>query len=261
MEEEKVELFVERLGVKGPHVIILHGWGCSIEQMRPLGELLSHKMQVHLIDLPGFGRSTTPEETWSSFDYAQRLVRYLKEKNILSAHLVGHSFGGKVAMSMAKDYPVTVSTLTLLASSGLKRSRSLKDKVRMKAIVLAGTLFKAIDNTCGSSLFETKIAQRYGSPDYRNAGPMRPILVKSVNEDLSETAKAIKQPTLLLWGENDVDTPPTMGRRFHELISGSTLYVFPGKNHHLYQEGGSSLCASYILPFIANQEAINGKNI
>lgn len=252
------ELFSERLGSKGPHVVILHGWGHSIEQIKPLGELLAHRAQVHLIDLPGFGRSKVPEGVWSSFDYADRIVAYLKVQGIDKAHLIGHSFGGKVAMSMASRYPAHVDTLGLLAAAGLRRKRTAKDFLRLKWIIAAGTILKTVDNMCGTSHFENVIVRRYGSADYRNAGAMRAILVKSVNEDLSEHIAKIVAPALLLWGADDVDTPPEMGRRLNMLIKGSRLCVFPGKNHHLHRDGGAALCAAYILDFIGEKGAEDG---
>lgn len=219
-------------------------------ETRPLGELLASHMQVHLVDLPGFGKSPPPNEVWSSFDYAQCLVDYLKKRGIDKAHWIGHSFGGKVAMSAASRHPEAVETMTLIAAAGLQRKRSWKETLRRYGIAQAGTIFKTIDHYCKTRLFEKVIVTRFASSDYRNAGAMRSILVKSVNEDLQEHAARVRAPTLLLWGEEDSDTPVEMGRRLHQLIPGSQLYAFPGKNHHLPLEGGASLCASYILNFL-----------
>ncbi len=64
----------------------------------------------------------------------------------------------------------------------------------------------------------SRLRDRVGSPDYRSAGAMRPILNRVIHEDLSDVAKAVRCPTLLLYGENDRETPPEIGQRLRELI-------------------------------------------
>ena len=82
-----------------------------------------------------------------------------------------------------------------------------------------------------------EVAKKFiGSTDYKNAkGVMREILVKTVNEDLSECAKKIKCPTLLIWGENDEAVPLEEARELDNLIDDSALIVLPG-THYCYLE-------------------------
>ena len=81
---------------------------------------------------------------------------------------------------------------------------------------------------------------------------MRAILVKSVNEDFAKQfeEKAIVAPTLILWGEQDQETPKDMAMRLHDMIASSKLYIFPHKDHYVFQECGSHLCAYYIRSFL-----------
>ena len=75
-----------------------------------------------------------------------------------------------------------------------------------------------------------------GSVDYRNASPrMREILVKAVNEDLSECAKKIKCKALLIWGESDTAAPVEHAKELDNLLTDSKLIVLPG-THYLYLE-------------------------
>src|SRR5439155_11571600 len=76
-----------------------------------------------------------------------------------------------------------------------------------------------------------RLRQRFGSADYRQAGALRPILIKTVGEDLSESARAVRCPTVLVYGEHDRETPPEIGLRLKELIQGSQLYVLRGFDH------------------------------
>ena len=75
-----------------------------------------------------------------------------------------------------------------------------------------------------------------GSADYKNASPvMREVLVKTVNEDLSECAKKIKAETLLIWGDNDTAVPLEHAKELNNLLENSDLIVLPG-SHYCYLE-------------------------
>lgn len=238
----------ERLGTGHQHIIILHGWGHSLESMRPLADILAQTCSVHLIDLPGFGKSPAPTDVWSSFDYAKCLENYLDSQNLKKVVVIGHSFGGKVAFSWAHQSP-KVEKLVLISSSGLKAQRSFPKKLRLVGLRYLSKVYKTSDCFFGTAYHEA-FSKRYGSADYQKAGNMRPIMVKSVNEDLAHILKKVQTPTLLLWGENDTETPKEMGMRFKELMPNSKLILFPLKGHGLPLSVGSHLCARYILPFL-----------
>lgn len=246
-------LHVEQLGNSGFPLLLLHGWGRNSSDLQSLGACLSHSSQVHLVDLPGFGQSSPPDAVWDSFQYADRIIAYLNEQGIDQIDILGHSFGGKVAASLASKYPNRVRKLVLMASSGLKRKRTIREQCRLQGIRWIGKMVKFADSFLKTQYFKERFAARFGSADYKNAGAMRSILVKSVNEDLTAHIQSIKAPTLLLWGEKDGETPPEVAQRFHQAISHSQLHLFPGKDHYLYNECGAHLCASYILPFLHNR--------
>lgn len=81
-------------------------------------------------------------------------------------------------------------------------------------------------------LNETWLKSKFGSSDYKTAGDMRDILVKTVNEDLTETAKAIQCPVTLVFGENDQQTTPEMGRRYKTYIPNADLIELEGYDHY-----------------------------
>lgn len=243
-------LHVERLGKGGPPLILLHGWGQDSSHLRYLGELLSWQRDVHLIDLPGFGKSAPPGGVWSSFDYAKCLVRYLDKQKIQTADFIGHSFGGKVALSLAIEYSSRIRRLAALAPSGLKPHRSYTQRGKFITIKWSGKAAKFIDRFCGSQFFSSYFIPKFGSSDYKNAGAMRPILVKSVNEDLSHLLPRITAPVLLIWGDKDSQTPKEMAERMNHLIPKSKLLRFPHHDHDLHKDSGAHLCAFHILPFL-----------
>lgn len=250
------KLNVERISTKGDPLLMLHGWGKSLETMRPMGELLAPHAQVHLIDLPGFGRSEIPESSWSAFDYAARILKYMDQEKIATADIAGHSFGGKVALCFALRYPDRIKKLVLMASAGLKRSPTLLRQLKLSTLKYGGKALKLIDRSFDSQLFSEYFTPRFGSADYQQAGALRPILVRSVNEDLSSEIPNIRAPTLLLWGENDTETPPEMAYRLQKLLPQSRLILLPHKGHLLFQDVGAHLCTYYMLPFLQNPEAL-----
>lgn len=234
---------------------MLHGWGQTLSSLRPLGELLADSHDVHLIDLPGFGKTAAPSAVWNSDNYAKCLIHYLDQHNLATVDIIGHSFGGKVALTLASHYPERVSSLVIMAASGLPKKRSLFSHIRMLALKWTAKLLKAVDKLFGTNLFQNQFAPRFGSSDYKKAGNMKDILVKTVNENLTEAIKKISAPTLILWGEKDSETPAEVAERMQTLIKNSKAYIFPGKDHHLYHDGGSHLAASYIKPFLAKKRA------
>lgn len=247
-------MHVQRIKSNGFPLIMLHGWGLSCSQLEPLGELLSTKSNVYLIDLPGFGKSMPPDSVWSSFDYADCLVQYMDKHSIDQVDLLGHSFGGKVAMSLASRYPARVRNLILMAPSGIPRQRSLIQKCRMSLLIIAARGLKFWDRLWASSLFKDVFVPHFGSKDYQSAGVMRPILVRSVNEDLSSFISKLSHRCLIMWGQDDEDTPLEIGQRVHRLIKKSQLLIFPHKKHWIWQDVGAHLCAFHILRFLQGSD-------
>lgn len=239
-----------------PTVVLLHGWGRSLGALRPLGELLANSCRVVLLDLPGFGLSPLPAEAsnegggWGTYEYSERVKRFLDQSGINSCILIGHSFGGRISVQLASRYPELTDGLVLIGSHGLKRKRAPIGVLRLKAIRFLGTLSKKIDGATGTRLFAHYFAPRFGSADYKAAGDLRKTLVKTVNEDLSQEAARIKAPTLLLWGENDEQTPLDLAHSFHSLIVDSELHAFPHKGHEPFSDVGAHLMAKYIETFL-----------
>jgi pimeloyl-ACP methyl ester carboxylesterase len=237
-------------GTGGPPLVILHGWAQSLQTMLPLGELLSKSRQVHLLDLPGFGASPMPPTDWDTRQYADRILNYLEEAKLSKVDLLGHSFGGRISIRLASKNPEVLRSLILISSHGIRVNQPFPKNMRAKLLKSSAQWCKWFDRSFGSDLFESWFVPRYGSRDYKNAGALRNILVKTVNEDLTSDARAIKLPTLILWGERDPETPPALGTRFHELITNSKFVLLPGKDHLPFVGEGAHLCAYHILKYL-----------
>ncbi len=240
----------ETLGSSGPSIVMLHGWGQSRSDLRPLGKLLAKAATVHLVDLPGFGESPLPAATWSTADYALHLDAHLQARGIATPILLGHSFGGRVAVQLAGLFPARVRGLVLMAAAGLPGKRSPLRSLRLQGVRSLGFILKRVERITALPT-HAWFVRRFGSRDYKQAGALRGILVRAVNEDLTSVATRIRCPTLLIWGEEDTETPLEMGRRYHAAIAGSELVALPNKDHFPYVGAGAHLCAHHILRWLS----------
>ncbi len=207
-------------------LVFLHGWGQNIEMMKRLADNFKNIFNILILDLPGFGLSSEPTYAWSVYDYSDaihNLIEHLKLKNV---SLIGHSFGGKVSIVYSSKY--SVDKLVLLASPFKKEveNLSLKTKVLKSLVKVPGL------KTLGNSM-----KKRIGSTDYKNASDMmRNVLVKTVNTDVSNDAKKISCPTLLIWGTNDSAVSIERAYELENLIKDSAVIKFEGASHYAYLE-------------------------
>ncbi len=209
---------------KGDDIVLLHGWGQNIEMMEPLGKNLCEKNRITILDFPGFGGSQIPNFAYTIYDYTELLKEFLDELKIENPILIGHSFGGRVAICYAARYKV--SKLVLLASP----FRSLQKKgLKVKILKTLGS----IKVLAGVREFAKN---HMGSRDYREAsGVMRDVLVNTVNANLENEVKSIKCETLIIWGENDDEVPVSEAKELESRIEGSASIILPG-THYSYLE-------------------------
>ncbi len=223
---------------EGSPIVIFQGWGTSIPLYQAMAEHLSLSHRVILPELPGFGRTEEPKEAWDAEEYAFFAARFLKELGISRADMIGHSNGGRIIMKLVTgDFGIKAGRLVLMDSAGIVPERSRKMGIKQsvykagKSVLLAAPMKKLFPNGIEA------LQKRFGSEDYRNASPvMRATLVRLVNEDFRSLMPLIKQPTLLIWGENDTATPLSDGKIMEELIPDAGLVVVEGAGHYSYLE-------------------------
>lgn len=214
------------------NLVFLHGWGQDKSSFEPLMEAFQHKYDCHLIDLPGFGAEEAPKEAWVPSQYADFVADYCDKNKIKEAVFLGHSFGGKISALLAARHPKKVKALVLIAASGLKPPRKLSFRIKAFSLRMLGKLAGLIDGLFSTN-YKDQYRKKFGSHDYRNSdGVMRDILIKTVNEDISNIAEQIRQKALILYAENDTQTPPSVGRKYHYLIKGSEFVCYRNQDHY-----------------------------
>lgn len=227
-------VFIDRRG-EGPAVLLLHGWGCDHTVFESLGELLRTRHTVYLFDLPGFGRSAEPDAVWGVEEYARLVEAFVREQGIGTPSLVGHSFGGRVALLYASRN--RVGRMMLVDAAGVKPVRTWRYYYRVYSYKLLSRCVRALLPRERAERLIERWRKRRGSSDYGNASPrMRAVLSKVVNEDLRAVMPRIGAPTLLFWGENDTATPLRDARIMERLIPDAGLVTVPGAGHFSFLE-------------------------
>ncbi len=210
---------------EGKDILLLHGWGQNIDMMKPLGDNFSDKFRVTILDLPGFGQSEEPKEFWTIDKYSAMLENFVSLVGIKKPIVIGHSFGGRVAIRFSARNPIEKLVLFGSPCIRIREELSLPVKILKKLKTLPGM------NAIGEYM-----KQFIGSRDYRAASPiMRQTLVEVVNEDLSKYAREIEEPTLLIWGEKDEEAPVSDAKELEKIMLDAALILLPG-THYAYLE-------------------------
>jgi pimeloyl-ACP methyl ester carboxylesterase len=211
-----------------PKLIWAHGWGHSHQALLPLAQAMRPQADSLLVDLPGFGASPIPPAAWDTADYADAMAEWLAAMPPGRKIWVAHSFGCRVGLQLAARHPQAVDALFLIAAAGLPPQRSLAARLQRWP---QRTAFWVLRTLTPEGPARERLRERYGSSDYRNAGAMRPVLVKAVSEDLSEAARAIRLPVVLVHGDGDRESPPDIAERLNRLIPGSRIHLLRGFDH------------------------------
>lgn len=250
-------VFFEEAGDGFP-VLLMHGWGGRIESMKPIFDYLSKGYKVYAFDFPGFGRSDPPPAPWGTEDYGDFIIKLLKAKGIEKTNVVAHSFGGRIAIWLAANFPEKIDKLILVDSAGIKPKRTLKYYSRVFiAKIVKKILSLSIFGRYSESLLN-KLYRLVGSKDYQEqTGLMRATLVKIVNEDLRDLLSQIIAPTLLIWGEDDKDVPLSYAEIMRQEIKDAVLVVLKGAGHFSYLDRFSDFCV-IVKRFFEDREGVKG---
>lgn len=231
-------------------ILVLHGWNTGLKHIEPLSELLANLGEVHAVDLPGHGLSPVPESVWGMAEFADEIKSYLDKAGISKAILVGHSFGGKTIIKFMSLYPEYASKIVLIGASGIRPRPSIKKRIKFTALKLLRNFIRFKNTKLGMKIYQDWYIPKFASRDYLNAGPMTKTFVKTINEELHEELKAIKVPSLLIWGDLDDESPVSVGETMSQYIKDSRLIVMKSQGHFPYLGSGVGLLYRYIKEFI-----------
>ena len=223
-------------------LLLLHGSPSSLHTFDRLTAELSKQYRIIRLDLPGYGL-TGPNLSgnYSLEWYLRFLEDFLRELHIDACHAAGNSFGGRLAAELA--YDGRAKKLVLISASGYPMSDEGLPAVKMAR----SPLFRPLVRFVTPRFFiASNLKQAFG-PDQTipeetvdryyelllRAGNRDTFIAMSnrVPEDITNHIKALRIPTLILWGGTDSIIPPSYADRFNKDVPGSSLIVYPGIGH------------------------------
>jgi pimeloyl-ACP methyl ester carboxylesterase len=212
-------------------LIILHGWGSNKNLMKQsFGKYMDGFRHIY-IDLPGFGNSTC-SMALTTTDVARIVELFMIHINAQKDIIMGHSFGGKVALVLEPKI------LVLVASAGIYVDKPLK----IKAKIALFKLFKLLGLSKFRSLFvadDAKELSEYMYQTFKNV----------VNEDFSDEFSKYEGRALLFWGKEDSATPLSSAKKMHELIKDSRLEVYDG-DHYFFMKHAADIAKKIETEFL-----------
>jgi pimeloyl-ACP methyl ester carboxylesterase len=219
------QVFGQRTGSGLPTVLALHGWARTHADFDAVLTGGSAPLNAIALDLPGFGASPPPPAPWGASDYAKFLAGVLDEMDT-PVVVLGHSFGGRVAIELATIRPGAIKGLVLTGVPIVPPSSGSRPAWKFRVL---RTLHK---RGLVSDVRMEAARQRYGSSDYRAAqGVMRQVLVRVVHERYDEQIAALVCPVSLVWGTDDDVAPLALAAQSVEGLDNVTIATYPGAGH------------------------------
>ena len=207
---------------EGKPLLILHGWGSrSANWMKVAETLAKNGIRVIIPDLPGFGQSDKPLTAWNLDDYCDFVKEFVKTLGLERFYLLGHSFGGSLAIKFSLQHREKVVKLFLVSAACI-RKKTFKNK-----------FFKFLSKFLKiKTPFFRKVF--YRKSDYLSTeGVMRDIYLKVIAEDLSGVLSQVQVATTIIWGQKDNITPLNDAKIINQKIKDSKLEIIPDVGHDL----------------------------
>jgi pimeloyl-ACP methyl ester carboxylesterase len=200
-------------------LVFLHGWGISAEPYGEVLQLLAQQQPVFAPDLPSFARSSYDQLLPDYDSYARLLLAFLERLNLHQVHLVGHSLGGGIAITLAALAPERVKSLVLVDSTGVPRVSLLQVIPRRALEMTAQLLLPKLGLKLG------KIPQVFTHNLLFNTGNVLQALFLSLQVELKHLLPQIQAPCLLLWSDKDLTTPLESAQEMVALIPDASLTI------------------------------------
>jgi len=245
-----------------PAIIMIHGFGSSLQTWEPWAELLDNKFRVVRFDLPGSGLSSPdPQGNYTDARTISILLALMDRLGIAKASVIGNSIGGRIAWTFAAEHPDRVDKLVLIspdgfASPGFEYGRA--PKVPMTLGLMRYVLPK--------SLLRASLKPAYGDPsaltdqtvnryyDLMLAPGVRQALLTRMKDtvlvDPRPLLQRIKAPVLLLWGERDGMIPFSNAQAYLQNLPNARLVALP-RLGHVPQEEAPQTSVAPVLAFLS----------
>jgi len=249
IEVDGLQVHYKATGPEGaPALLLLHGFGSSLQAWDDWSVKLEQKYRVIRMDLPGFGLTgASPAHDYSEEKDLAVLTHFADKLGLEKFSVIGHSMGGKMAWSLAASQPERVQALVLMAPDGFPEAKDIGTKpYEVPAIMGLIKYFlpkylvrKSIEPAFAEvDALSDALVNRYY--DMLRAPGVRAAILERSNQtiytDPVPRLKAIKAPTLLIWGDQDQMIPSTNAQSYTNVLSNSTTVLVPKLGHLLQEE-------------------------
>lgn len=206
------------------HLLILHGWGHSGSYWQDILTQLPPEVSGIALDLPAFGSTQPLPDTAGVPEYATFVKKFIDKLKLSQPTLLGHSFGGQVAVDLSLSYPQVIKHLILVSPACIRNDRPIP-RSRL------GSLLRPLYLFLPQGLRHLAV-EKFASQSYSGSNPkQRSILKKILHQDYSQRLNEITIPTSIIWGSEDREIP-YKGNFLAEKIKSSSLYVLYGADHN-----------------------------
>jgi len=227
---KNLEIYYKVIGEGEKTLLILHGWGSKSANWHKTAELISKKkVKVIIPDLPGFGKSNKPPYVWNFDEYCTFLKEFTDYLKIDRFCLLGHSFGGALAIKFSFKFPQKIIKLFLVSAACIR-----KKTLKKKALFIVSKIFKIFSFV---PMIKKAFYKFIVKSDYpATKGFMRKTYLNIIREDLTPIFEHIKVPTTIIWGEKDNVTPLKQAELIKSKIKNSKLIIIPQGTHDLERQ-------------------------
>lgn len=212
------------------NLVFIHGWGATAKIFETVFYYLKDEFNIYSFDLPGFG-STPIEKVMTLKDYAEFVYKFLKENDIKEPIIIGHSFGGAIAVKLVLIHPENIPQLILVSASAIRKSRHKIILIKKMADFIKPFLSEKLRRFILKMLWLDKT-------DYAqiDSPKLKETFKNIINEDLGPYLSTIKIPTLVIWGGKDTITPLKEGELIASSIPNAKLLVIKNAGHFRFLE-------------------------
>lgn len=241
-----VQLAYERRG-SGPPMVLLHGYPLDHTTWNEVASLLEDDFDLILPDLRGFGQSEAIEPQYTISDIAADVAALLDELGIENAHIVGHSMGGYVALSFARNYPERVRGLGLISSQALGDSPERKDGRYAAAEEIMRTGVEPVAESMPAKLSpddEVQALARDLILEQRPIGLANALKAMGERFDSTLILQSFRFPVVLVHGTDDQLIPIDRSREIKAVIKPAYLVELSGVGHMPMMEEPQEVAAT-----------------
>lgn len=231
-----------------PVLLLLHGFGSSLQTWDLWAEKLETQYRVIRLDLPGFGLTgPSPLHDYSERSDVATLTHFVDKLGVSTFSIIGHSMGGKMAWGLAAAEPDRVKSLVLMAPDGFPEAKDIGTKPYAVPAIMGMIKFCLPKNLVRKSIepaffdsnaLSDRLVDRYY--DMLRAPGVRNAILERANQtiytDPVPRLKKITAPTLLIWGQQDLMIPSSNAQSYANVLLSSKTVLIPNLGHLLQEE-------------------------